>query len=133
MLPVPAFAQYSPDATLDLGMGMGSTALGQSTLSGTRQLGQGKKGSDELSPTMKRYCAQWPNEGVCRADRARRLQRQQQSAQPSPERVNQLMARLRPEYEQRVRRDGKTRADQWLRETAYRLGQQEGRTARRTR
>ncbi len=34
-----AHAQYSPDATMDLGMGMGQIALSQSTLSGTRAIG----------------------------------------------------------------------------------------------
>jgi hypothetical protein len=125
-----ASAQYSPDASMDLGTGYGATALGSATLDGTRRLGTDGGGSDELSPTMKRYCAQWPNEGVCRADRERAAQRQQQAARPSQARMNELMAQLMPEYEQRVRQDGKASADQWLRETAFRLGQQDGRAAR---
>ena len=47
--------------------------------------------------------------------------------------MNQFLAQLRPEYEQRVRRDGKASADQWLRETAFKLGQQDGRAARQGR
>lgn len=71
-----ALAQYDPGASMDLGAGMGATALGQSTLQGTRAIGR-KSGqsSDELSPTMKKYCAQWPDEGVCKADRARKAKR----------------------------------------------------------
>ena len=85
---------------------------------------------------MKQYCAKWPDEGVCRAARARDAQQQQQRqsvAQPSQARMNQFLAQLRPEYEQRVRRDGKASADQWLREAAFKLGQQDGRAARQGR
>jgi hypothetical protein len=82
--PVPGHAQYSPDASASLGAGYGATALGQSTLSGTRQVGQPTKGSDELSPTMKRYCAQWPNEGVCRAARERAAQTAPAKIPPQP-------------------------------------------------
>ena len=71
-----ALAQYDPGASMDLGAGMGATALGQSTLQGTRAIGRKDgRASDELSPTMKKYCAQWPNEGVCKADRARKAKR----------------------------------------------------------
>lgn len=40
MLPTAASAQYSPDATLDLGIGYGQMALGQAALSGTRSIGR---------------------------------------------------------------------------------------------
>jgi len=130
MLPGAALAQYSPDATGDLGAAMGSTALGQSVLSGTREIGRDGTDSDELSPTMKRYCAEWPNEGVCRADRARQAQRKQASAKPSEERMRQLMAQVQGEYEERVHRDGRPAADKWLSETAYELGRQEGKAER---
>ena len=34
-----AWAQYSPDASVDLGIGFGQMALGQSAISGTRRIG----------------------------------------------------------------------------------------------
>jgi hypothetical protein len=40
MLSAAASAQYSPDATLDLGIGYGQMALGQAALSGTRSIGR---------------------------------------------------------------------------------------------
>jgi hypothetical protein len=54
----------------------------------------------------------------------------QRTARLSQTRMNELMRRLRPEYERRVLRDGKTSADGWLKRTAYRLGVEEGRRAR---
>lgn len=57
LAPADAFAQYSPDATLDLGTGFGQMALGQATLSGTRTLGEDNGGAtpagDEKSDTDK--------------------------------------------------------------------------------
>lgn len=44
--------------------------------------------------------------------------------------VQELIRRLRPEYERRVRTDGKESADQWLRTTAWELGREAGRMAR---
>ena len=148
----PAFAQYSPDATLDLGTGYGATALSQSILGGTSQIGtEGGQGTDELSPTMKEYCATWPEETTCVAYTERAAQRaQQQQAQsqmqpgmqpqPQPQmqpaaapdqaRMNEMRAVLEPQYERRVREEGKASADRWLVETARRLGEQDGRAAR---
>jgi hypothetical protein len=54
----------------------------------------------------------------------------QRTAQLSQTRMNELMRRLRPEYERRVLRNGKTSADGWHKRTAYRLGVEEGRRAR---
>jgi hypothetical protein len=128
-----AQAQYDPGASMDLGAGMGATALGQSTLSGTRNIGKGKAGSDELSPTMKKYCAQWPNEGVCKADRARRAKRKTLSGQashPSREEVNARMKAIAPEYNRRVRLYGKAKADHWLALTAREMGRRDGAAAR---
>jgi hypothetical protein len=126
-----AQAQYDPGASMSLGAGMGSIALGQSTLSGTRNIGKSTRHSDELSPTMRRYCAQWPNEGVCRADRARKARR----ASPSPSHSSQdlMKARMRaiaPEYNRRVRLQGKAAADRWLAATAREMGRQDGMAAR---
>jgi hypothetical protein len=112
LVATPAAAQYSPDASMDLGTGYGAIALGSGTLDGTRRIGTRGDGSDEITTT--------PRQG-------------QDQPAPSPARVSELMAQLRPEYEARVRRDGKPRADLWLRETAFRLGEQEGRMARRNR
>lgn len=129
-----AHAQYDPNATLDLGTGMGSTALGQSTLNGTRQLGKKSRHSDELSPTMKNYCRQWPNEGVCKADRARRANRKQPSPhmdRPSQEEMNARMRAIAPEYNRRVRLYGKARADRWLAQMAREMGKRDGAAARK--
>jgi len=41
-------------------------------------------------------------------------------------RVEQRKRELRPEYERRVREDGKPSADRWLRETAGDLGPRDG-------
>lgn len=49
----------------------------------------------------------------------------------SPQRMQQLMRQVEPEYHRRVRLYGKPRADEWLKRTAYRLGIEEGRRARR--
>lgn len=49
----------------------------------------------------------------------------------SPQRMQQLMRQVEPEYRRRVRLYGKPRADEWLKRTAYRLGVEEGRRARR--
>jgi len=132
--PLDAHAQYDPGATLDLGTGMGGIALGQSTLSGTRQLGKKSRHSDELSPTMKEYCRKWPNEGVCKADRARRAGKKQPAAhvgRPSQREMNAIMRAIAPEYNRRVRRDGKAKADQWLAKTAREMGRRDGAAARR--
>ena len=40
--------------------------------------------------------------------------------------VEQRKRELRPEYERRVREDGKPSADRWLRETAAELGRRDG-------
>lgn len=40
--------------------------------------------------------------------------------------VEQRKRELRPEYERRVRADGKPSADRWLRETAAELGRRDG-------
>ncbi|MBJ6979427.1 hypothetical protein [Luteimonas sp. MC1895] len=39
--------------------------------------------------------------------------------------VEQRKRELRPEYERRVREDGKPSADRWLRETAHELGRRD--------
>ncbi len=129
---VTAHAQYNPSASMDLGTGMGSTALGQSILNGTRNIGKGG-GSDELSPTMKKYCAQWPNEGVCKADRARRAKRGPRASASPQVRQSQtdMMRAIAPEYNRRVRLYGKARADRWLAETARDMGRRDGAAARR--
>lgn len=128
-----AWAQFDPGASMDLGAGMGATALGQSTLSGTRNIGKGGHASDELSPTMRKYCAQWPDEGVCKADRARRAQRDPQGTAPhGAERDQQAMMRsLAPEYRRRVHDHGQAEADRWLAQTAREMGRRDGAAARR--
>lgn len=130
----PAEAQFDPGASMDLGSGMGSTALGQSILNGTRNLGKKGAGSDELSPTMRKYCAQWPNEGVCKADRARKAKRKapaRQAFRPSREEIDARMRAIAPEYNRRVRLYGKASADHWLARTAREMGRRDGAAARR--
>lgn len=128
-----AQAQFDPGASMDLGSGMGLTVLGQSTLSGTRNIDKSHAGSDELSPTMKKYCAQWPNEGVCKADRARRAGRKpaERMSRPSREEINARMKAIAPEYNRRARLYGKTHADRWLAQTAQEMGRREGMAARK--
>lgn len=41
------------------------------------------------------------------------------------------MRQVEPEYRKRVQTYGKAKADEWLKRTAYRLGVEEGRRARR--
>ena len=129
-----ARAQYDPGATMDLGMGMGATALGQSILGGTRDIGRKPRHSDELSPTMKEYCAEWPDEGVCKADRARKAKRYtpaKRVSRPSREEINAKMRAIAPEYNRRLRLYGKARADRWLAKTAREMGRRDGMAARK--
>lgn len=49
----------------------------------------------------------------------------------SLQRMRQLMRQIEPEYRRRVRLYGQARADEWLKRTAYRIGVEEGRRARR--
>ncbi len=59
----------------------------------------------------------------------------QKTAQPriSPQRRQQLMRQIEPEYRRRVRMYGKARANEWLKRTAWRIGVEEGRRARNRR
>lgn len=50
---------------------------------------------------------------------------------PDPARRQQLMRQIEPEYRRRVQLYGKGSADRWLKRTAWRLGVEEGRRARR--
>lgn len=72
------------------------------------------------------------SQGSAGTHRPTRRQRQSHmAARPSQARMNELMRRLKPEYERRVERDGSVSANRWLQRTAYRMGLQEGRGARR--
>jgi hypothetical protein len=127
-----AHAQFDPGATMDLGTGMGSTALGQSILGGTREIGKEPGESDELSPTLKEYCAQWPEEGVCKADRERRANQgssTEQDPRPSQEEIDAKMKAIAPEYNRRLQIDGKLSADEWLARTAREMGRRDGAAA----
>lgn len=69
-----------------------------------------------------------------RHQQRRQTYRQQPRGQKpgiSPQRMRQLMRQIEPEYRRRVRLYGQTRADEWLKRTAYRIGVEEGRRARR--
>lgn len=92
-------------------------------MDGTRCLGRSGEGAQEgLSPTMRRYCAQWPLEGVCRADRARRG-----ASQPDPATREAAFRQIAPEYRRRVVQDGKPSADAWLQRRARAMGERAGR------
>lgn len=56
-----------------------------------------------------------------------------QSAQARQDRLERLAAQLRPEYDLRVRRDGKESASRWLRAKAYAIGEADGRAAKAAR
>jgi len=96
-----ASAQYSPDATMDLGTGYGQIALGQSVLDGTRAI-DGKSQDLPARSTVR----------------------------PSQAQMQAIANQLEPEYRRRVQADGKASADAWLRQTAWELGRQAGRAAR---
>lgn len=64
-------------------------------------------------------------------NRAGQPAQQRGAASMSSSRRAQLARQLKPEYERRVRRDGKASADLWLKRTAWQLGYEEGRKARR--
>lgn len=48
-------------------------------------------------------------------------------------RVRRAVQALAPEYHRRAKRDGEQRANAWIRQKAFELGQQEGRRAKQTR
>ena len=104
-----ALAQYSPDATVDLGTGYGQTALSQSTLSNTRDIGATKSSPSESSASRT-------------ASAARNLQTQS---------LDRELAWITPEYKRRVRTDGQASADRWLAQTARALGQRNGQQSRK--
>lgn len=45
--------------------------------------------------------------------------------------LRQALSRIAPEYERRVQADGLASADDWLRETAARMGREDGESTRR--
>lgn len=45
--------------------------------------------------------------------------------------LQQALSRIAPEYERRVQADGLASADDWLRETATRMGREDGESTRR--
>lgn len=102
-----AFAQYSPDATVDLGTGYGQTALSQSMLGNTRNIGTTAKSSALRSAIR----TQSPASGSQSHEQAR--------------------AAIAPEYKRRVRVDGQASADRWLAQAARALGQRDGQQARK--
>jgi hypothetical protein len=99
-----ASAQYSPDATMDLGTGYGQIAMSQSILNGTRTIGKKSSGALQSRPGS--------------------LQ------QPSAAEMAAMQRLIEPEYKRRVRVDGKASADRWLAATAREMGLRAGRAAR---
>lgn len=57
--------------------------------------------------------------------------RQRSTPTVSPAQLAEVKARLRADYERRVREQGQTKADQWLRDTTYRIAQRQGSNAAR--
>ena len=94
-----AVAQYASEATMDIGTGYGQIALSQSTMDGTRKMGERAVPADN---------------------------RLAQNSKPNQARKQALMKQIEPEYNLRLRRDGKLSADRWLAATARELGRQEG-------
>lgn len=101
-----AYAQYSPDATVDLGTGYGNIAMSQSVLGNTRQIGNNKQ------PLLKNS------------------QSLRQGAQPTAADMAAMRRMIEPEYYRRVRADGKASADAWLAQTAREMGMRAGQAAR---
>ena len=120
VLALPAFAQFDPGASADLGVGMGQTAMSQSILSGTRRLSAPEGRS--AAPRARAHRGTAPSTTATVPGSARG---------PSPEQVRARGEQLRPEYERRLRTDGKASADSWLARTAYEMGRREGAAARR--
>lgn len=52
-----------------------------------------------------------------------RAGKQRSAPAVSPAQLAEVKARLRADYERRVREQGQAKADQWLRDTAHRIGQ----------
>src|SRR5690606_17460912 len=69
------------------------------------------------------------------SNRAEGSTAKQQRSTPtvSPSQLAEVKARLRTDYERRVREEGQAKADEWLRDTAHRIAQSQGSyAARRT-
>jgi hypothetical protein len=108
-----AHAQYSADATMDLGTGYGQTAMSQSILDGTRDIDSGN-----------------------RSDRRTQRRAVQGTVRPTGFADRQALAQARareiaPEYQRRVRMEGKASADRWLTRKAWEMGQRDGQIRRR--
>lgn len=108
----PCLAQWAPDASANLGMGMGGIAVGQSIMQGTRNIGANKTDRDDAVAGSDAGSAAAP-----------RL---------SQEMIDAHLKALRPEYDHRVARDGVSAANRWLAETARELGRREGIKARQS-
>lgn len=98
-----ACAQYAPDASMDLGTGYGQIGMSQSILDGTRAI------DGKTSP---------------------RQAQTQPAAQPSRADMAAMWKRIEPEYNRRVREDGKASADRWLAAAAREMGKHAGQEAR---
>lgn len=109
----PCLAQWAPDASANLGMGMGGIAVGQSIMQGTRNIGANKTDRDGAVA----------GSGAGSPAAAPRL---------SQEMIDAHLKALRPEYDHRVARDGVSAANRWLAETARELGRREGIKARQS-
>lgn len=67
------------------------------------------------------------------SNRAEGSTAKQQRSTPtvSPAQLAEVKARLRTDYERRVREEGQAKADEWLRDTAHRIAQRQGSNAAR--
>jgi hypothetical protein len=83
--------------------------------------------SQRYNNNIRRRQQQMQRKGTSRYQRGRPAI----SPGPDPVRRQQLMRQIEPEYWRRVRAHGKASADRWLKRTAYQLGVEEGRRARR--
>jgi len=108
----PGLAQWSPDVSVDLGVGMGGIAVGQSIMQGTRNIGADEAGRNDGTAGSGASPVATPR--------------------MSQDVIDAHLKALRPEYEHRVARDGLSSANQWLGDMARELGRQEGIKARQS-
>lgn len=112
------WAQYDPGATGNLGAGMGSAALGQSVLSGTRRIQPNAAVTQPGGPVLPGNSASG-RAGVGPAS----------GKSPFDALDPQTRRRLEAEYRRRIQTEGKRGADRWLQQVARETGRRDARLA----
>ena len=116
IVPAGAYAQYDPSGSAMLGAGMGDLAISSSILSATRALSKQTDDSGKESSSSQRPAKAVNAPANTPADQAAAMER--------------AKAKLLPEYQRRLARDGRDSANAWLKEAAYAEGVAAGRAAR---